>query len=132
MVWSWGLRRLKIYRCGDIEIIPARGILQVRGVEQHLRAKSLEMLDYLIANRNRLVSKSELLAELWKDTNVNENAPAQCVIELRKALGDNSHNPRFIKTISKLGYQFIGPVEETMEPEATAIEFQEVVQATNI
>lgn len=126
-----GTQAAKIYRCGAIEIIPVRGILQVRGVEQHLRAKSLEMLEYLIANRNRLVKKSELLAELWKDTNVNENAPAQCVIELRKALGDDSRNPRFIKTFSKLGYQFIGPVEETMEPEATAIEFQEVV-TTNI
>ena len=78
-----------------------------------------------------MVAKSELLAELWKNTSVNENAPAQCVIELRKALGDNSRDPRFIKTISKLGYQFIGPVQETMEPETTTIEFQEVV-ATSI
>jgi tetratricopeptide (TPR) repeat protein/DNA-binding winged helix-turn-helix (wHTH) protein len=126
-----GTQTAKLYRCGDVEIIPARGVLQVRGVELHLRAKSLEMLEYLIANRNRLVAKSELLDELWKGTNVNDNAPAQCVIELRKALGDNSRNPRFIKTVSKLGYQFIGPVEETMEPDATTIEFQNVV-TTNI
>ena len=68
---------------------------------------------------------------MWKATNANENAPARCVIELRKALGGNSHKPRFIKTISKFGYQFIGPVEETMDPETTTIEFREVV-TTNI
>jgi len=89
------------------------------------------MLEYLISNRNRLVAKNELLDRLWKDTAVNENAPAQCVIELRKALGDNARNPRFIKTISKLGYQFIGPVEETFEAEVASIEIEEVIN-TNI
>jgi tetratricopeptide (TPR) repeat protein/DNA-binding winged helix-turn-helix (wHTH) protein len=117
----------KIYRCGDVEIWPARGRVHVRGAPQHLRAKSFELLEYLIANRSRLVAKHELLEQIWKNTAVNENAPAQCVIELRKALGDDSRNPRFIKTISKLGYQFIGPIEESLEPEFASLEVEEVL-----
>lgn len=122
-----GTRLNRVYRCADVEIWPARGTVQVRGSARHVRPKSFEVLEYLIANGHRLVAKDELLDQVWKDIAVNENAPAQCVIELRKAFEDDPRNPRFIKTVSKLGYQFIGPIEGTSEPEVASLELEEVL-----
>jgi len=46
------------------------------------------------------------------DTAVTDNALEQCLAEIRKVLGDDSRNPRFIKTVPRAGYRFIGKVEE--------------------
>ncbi len=100
----------KLYQSGDILVAPASRSLVVRGVPQHVRPKTFDLLLYLIERRDRLVRKEELLDSLWKDTAVTEKSLAQCVIELRKIFSDDPRNPRFIKTAAKLGYQFIGPV----------------------
>jgi DNA-binding winged helix-turn-helix (wHTH) protein len=67
---------------------------------------------YLLKGRERLVTKEELFENIWKDAAVTDNALLQCIFDIRKALGDDSRNPRFIKTFPKVGYRFISPVEE--------------------
>jgi DNA-binding winged helix-turn-helix (wHTH) protein/tetratricopeptide (TPR) repeat protein len=76
-----------------------------------LRPKSFALLSYLVAHAGRLVSKEELLSELWPDVKVNEAALTVCVHELRKALGDNSESPRYIETRYRRGYRFAAPVK---------------------
>ena len=105
------------YRCGDAEVYTACRIVTLRGKELRLRPKTFDVLVYLIEHRDQIVSKSEFLNELWKDAAVSDNSPAQCVIELRKALGDDARNPRYIKTVPKLGYQFVGAVAEIAQEE---------------
>ena len=82
----------KWYRCSEIDISPGRRSVLVRGQPRHVRAKSFDLLLYLIENRHRLVPKDELLDRVWNDAEVNDNSPAQCVIELRKALGDDARS----------------------------------------
>jgi len=65
------------------------------------------------------VSRQELLDRLWPHTSVTQNSVMQCVNELRRLLHDDARNPRYIRTISKLGYQFIGVVE-AVGPEGMA------------
>jgi DNA-binding winged helix-turn-helix (wHTH) protein/TolB-like protein len=80
--------------------------------EDYLRQQTFEVLLYLVEQRERLVSKDELIGAVWRGTAVTDNALAQCIVEIRKALGDDSRQPRFVKTIPKFGYRFIAPVEE--------------------
>lgn len=114
-----------VYRFADIEFDPARNCLRRAGQEQVLRQKSLLVLLYLIEHRERSVSKGELLANVWKGTAVTDDALVQIIVELRKLLGDDSRQPRFIRTIPKAGYHFIepvaiSPVEESL-PTITAL-----------
>ena len=108
------------YRCGPIEISVSNRTLLVAGAPTHLRPKTFELLLFLIERRDRLVSKEELLKYVWNDAVVNDNSPARCVIELRKALGDDTRSPRYIRTVPKIGYQFIGALEEEAAPPASA------------
>jgi DNA-binding winged helix-turn-helix (wHTH) protein/tetratricopeptide (TPR) repeat protein len=75
-----------------------------------LSAKPLEVFRVLLARSGRVVSKAELLATAWPEAVVSEWALTTCIHELRQALGDDSRRPRFIETIHRRGYRFIGPI----------------------
>lgn len=101
-----------VYRLANVEIHAALGCLTRDGKEISLRRQALSVLFFLLENRPRLVTKEELMEAIWQGTAVTDNALVQCIVDIRRALGDDSHHPRFIKTIPKVGYRFIGPVEE--------------------
>lgn len=88
--------------------------------EISLRHKIANLLTYLIENRERVISKDELLNELWDHGEYRENALIQSIRELRKALGDSAQNPSFIRTFPQRGYQWIAPVEQVSERTAAA------------
>ncbi len=115
-----------LYRLAGLEIDPLRGCLVREGQERYLRPKTLQVLIYLIQQRQRLVSKEELMEQLWKDTAVTDDALVQCIVELRRALGDDPQHPCFIKTFPKVGYRFIGQVEELRCDHPAAVEIEEV------
>ena len=108
-----------IYRFADIEFDPARNCLRRGGQERALRQKSLQVLLYLIEHRERSVTKDELLENVWEGTAVTDDALVQIIVELRKLLGDDPRQPRFIRTVPKFGYQFVAPVSE-LHPELTS------------
>jgi tetratricopeptide (TPR) repeat protein/DNA-binding winged helix-turn-helix (wHTH) protein/TolB-like protein len=95
-----------------VEIDSAQGYLKRGGHEQYLRQQSFHVLLYLLERRQRLITKEELIENFWHDTAVTDNALVQCIAEIRKALGDDPRQARFVKTIPKVGYRFISPVEE--------------------
>ena len=75
-----------------------------------LRQKTLAVLRYLLEHANQLVTKEALLDAVWAGTSVSDVAPGVCVQELRRALGDDRHTPRFIVTVHRRGYRFIAPL----------------------
>src|SRR5688572_21993618 len=83
------------------------------GVAVSLEPKAMDVLLYLLAHRDRLVTKDELLDAVWKDTFVTPNALTRAIAQVRKALGDDAHEARVIETVSKRGYRIIAPVIET-------------------
>jgi len=85
-----------------------------------LTPKLLDLLFHLLDHAGDLVTKETLLEDLWPGANVTDNALAQAVSELRDALGDEPASPRFIKTIARRGYRFIGPVETVRRAEEGA------------
>jgi len=99
-----------VVRHGDVEIDVDSGAVLRGGVAQHLRQKSLRVLLYLIENRERPVSKQELLEAIWNDVAVTDDTLVQSIVEIRKALGDEARDAQFIRTIPRLGYRFVAPL----------------------
>ena len=77
-----------------------------------LTPKAVDLLIVLVQNGGAVLTKEELLDAIWGDSFVEEANLSQTIFVLRKALGDNSKEPRFILTAPNRGYQFIAPVRE--------------------
>ncbi len=77
-----------------------------------LTPKAVELLLYLVENAGRVLSKDELLDKVWDNSFVEESNLSQTIFVLRKTLGENTKEPRFILTAPNRGYQFIAPVRE--------------------
>ena len=73
----------------------------------HTRAKVFDVLSYLIANRDRVLSRDELLAQGWPGRIVSDATLSTCILSVRRALGDDGKEPRFIKTLRGQGFRFI-------------------------
>jgi DNA-binding winged helix-turn-helix (wHTH) protein len=81
----------------------------LRGVEEiHLSPKAFDLLSVLIEERPKVLSKPALQQHLWPSTFVSETNLPTLITELRRALGDDAHTPRFIRTAHRFGYAFIG------------------------
>ncbi|MGH9902084.1 MAG: winged helix-turn-helix domain-containing protein, partial [Pyrinomonadaceae bacterium] len=94
----------------DFTLDLTRGGLLRGGEEVKLRPKSFEVLKYLVENGGRLVTKAELMRAVWPDTAVTDDSLVQCLIEIRRALGDDSR--RYVKTVPRRGYVFDAQVVE--------------------
>jgi TolB-like protein/DNA-binding winged helix-turn-helix (wHTH) protein/Flp pilus assembly protein TadD len=79
-----------------------RGTLSSGGIETRLRPKSYAVLRYLVEHAGRLVGKQELLDAVWGTTVVTEGSLTQCIIEIRRALGDADQ--RLLRTIPRQGF----------------------------
>jgi len=78
--------------------------------------KALRLLIYLIQNRSRLVPKQELLDKVWPDAMVTENVLTREIVQLRKALKEDSRLPRYIETVPTVGYRFVAKVTVFEQP----------------
>lgn len=83
------------------------------GAQIALPPKPFAVLRYLVENPGRLISHDELLDALWPDTYVQPQVLRTYVLDLRKVLGDDAGQPRFIQTLPKRGYCFVAPVTES-------------------
>jgi len=91
-----------------------------------LTPKGFDILLLLIENRNRVVSKDELMTRLWPDTFVDEANLSQNLFVLRKALGESAQDQRYIVTVRGTGYRFAEEVREVREIEDGKIEVERV------
>ncbi len=79
------------------------------GTQIELRPKAFDTLVALVERSGRVVSKDDLVAIVWPDITVNDDALAQCVRDIRKAIGDADQ--KIVKTVPRRGYMFAAPVE---------------------
>jgi DNA-binding winged helix-turn-helix (wHTH) protein len=106
------------YRFGHFALdTPTRQLL---GDDREIRLspKAFELLCALVRNRNRAMSRAELHQLLWPTTFVLETNLASLVAEIRRALGDTADAPRFVRTMHRFGYWFIGDVDDAEAIEA--------------
>ena len=79
----------------------------------HLAKRPFDVLLFLIENRERVISRNELLDKFWDGHDVYDDALRKCVGTIRHSLNDHTKPPRFIETRYGSGYRFIGLIEET-------------------
>jgi adenylate cyclase len=95
-----------------------RRLLRAGDQEVELRAKSLDVLLYLVENAGRLVTKEEIIQAVWQDVVATDESLTQCISDVRQAIGDT--NQAIIKTVRRHGYLFASPVARSF-PGALAI-----------
>jgi DNA-binding winged helix-turn-helix (wHTH) protein len=108
-----------LLQCGPYRFDPARGQLWRQGQVIALPPRALAVLSQLVAQAGQLVTKEALLAAGWPDTAVTEWVLTTCMRELRRALGDDARQPRYIETVHRRGYRFMAKVTALTE---TALE----------
>ena len=80
-----------------------------------------DLLDYLIRNRHRVVSKDDLVHAIWKGRIVSDAALTTRLNAVRNALGDSGEEQRLIKTLPRKGFRFVGMVRESSRPLDAAV-----------
>src|SRR5215831_15768720 len=100
------------YIFGDYVLDTQRHELHHAGEPIKLRHKVFQVLAHLLAHRERVIPKEELLEHLWPDQFVGDAALKSCITALRKALGEEGRTPRWVRTLHGQGYRFVAAVEE--------------------
>lgn len=95
----------------DFRLDPGQRRLTRGGRVLDVSARYLDALILLTAEAGRLVTKDRFLDEVWRGVPVTDEALTQCIRALRRALGDDAANPRYIETVPRYGYRFIGAVK---------------------
>ncbi len=105
---------------GQYRIEPRRGLM-AGAQDVRLTPKALELLAFLAEHPGEVISKDELFAAVWPKTEVGDAALVTCIQELRKALRDDARQPRYIETLHRRGYRFIGKAPEAANDVATPV-----------
>jgi len=104
------------FTIGEWSVNPSLNRLS-RGEETvQLELKMMEVLVYLAGKAGELVTKRELIDSVWQVEVISDGTLTRAVALLRKALGDDARNPRFIETIPKRGYRLLAPVGHSEKP----------------
>lgn len=103
------------YRFSDFTLSPQQRLLVRDGQEVPLIPRYFDLLVLLVERRHEAVHRQEIFDRVWTDAVVSDSALSQAVRTIRRALGDDSREPRFIRTVSRHGYRFVFPdvVEES-------------------
>src|SRR6188768_1172971 len=98
------------YAFEDVELDTGRVLLLKDDAPVTLEPKAFAVLQLLVERAPHVVDKAEIFAVVWKDTAVTDNALTRIVAQLRRALGDDARDPRYIATVSARGYRLLPDV----------------------
>jgi DNA-binding winged helix-turn-helix (wHTH) protein len=114
------------YRFSEFIVSPRQRLLLRNHQEQPLIPRYFDLLVFLIERRHEAVHRRDIFDRVWNDVVVSDSALSQAIRTIRRALGDDSREPRFIRTVSRHGYRFVfgdvieePDVEVRIEPDAT-------------
>ncbi|MGH8650696.1 MAG: AAA family ATPase [Gammaproteobacteria bacterium] len=99
-----------IFFFGDFHLDPVNARLQRGSQTIPLKPRAFGVLHYLVQHPQRLVTKEEMLSAIWTKVFVCDSALRVCIREIRRVLCDASKTPRFIETVHRRGYRFMGEV----------------------
>jgi TolB-like protein/DNA-binding winged helix-turn-helix (wHTH) protein/Tfp pilus assembly protein PilF len=100
------------YVLGEFELEPDKYLLKHHNEHIHLPELPFQVLLYLVENRQRYVSRQELLERFWAGSESYEETLTKCISTIRTELNDPHLSPSYIETRKKVGYRYIGPFQE--------------------
>jgi DNA-binding winged helix-turn-helix (wHTH) protein len=100
------------YRFAHFEIDTNRHELRQSGAVVHIEPQVFDLIVHFVRNRDRIVSKDELIETIWNGRIISEAALSSRINGARRALGDNGNDQIFIKTFHKRGFRFLPDVQE--------------------
>jgi DNA-binding winged helix-turn-helix (wHTH) protein len=100
---------------GDYEISLDRRELRRARRPVHVQPQVFDLLVYLVQNRDRVVSKDDLIASVWSGRLVSDSTLASRINAARKAVGDSGGSQKLIRTIQRKGLRFVGVVDERQD-----------------
>jgi DNA-binding winged helix-turn-helix (wHTH) protein len=109
-----------LYAFDDYQLDTQRYELRHGGALCALERQGFNVLVYLVQHRDRVVTKDELMEQLWPNQSVSESTLTQRLRAARRALGDSGRDQRLIKTVHGRGYRFIAAVEEHIAGKAAS------------
>src|SRR5580704_5199298 len=103
----------RIFEFDDFRMDADKRLLLRKGQPIPLTPKVFDTLLYLVENRGKVIEKDDLMGAIWPDTAVEENNLNQNISTLRRVLGENRGENRYIATVPGQGYRFVPTVEST-------------------
>src|SRR5215510_3358869 len=108
---------LRLVRFGAFEADLRTGELRKDGLKLKFSGQPFQVLAMLLERPGAVVTREELQKRLWPDTFVDiEHNLNTAINKIREVLGDSAESPRFVETLPRRGYRFIGEVERPVEP----------------
>jgi DNA-binding winged helix-turn-helix (wHTH) protein len=107
--------KFSVFKFDDIEVREREFLLVKGGETLRVEPKAFRVLLFLLRNPRRLVTKDEILNAVWNDCAVSDNSLTRSIATLRRLLGDDSREPRFIATVPTVGYRFLCDVTAAEE-----------------
>jgi eukaryotic-like serine/threonine-protein kinase len=98
------------FRIGDLLVIPCRLIVVRDGQEIKFEPRWMEVLVMLAEHAGETLSTERLLIEVWGSTVYGDSPVSKTISYIRKSISDDSRKPRYVETVSKVGYRLIAPV----------------------
>ncbi|MGD1070213.1 MAG: tetratricopeptide repeat protein [Bryobacteraceae bacterium] len=102
-----------VYEFGSIRIDPCKRTIGRNGENIPFPSRAFDVLLLLLQRRGELVTKEELLSRIWPNTHVEEANLPVMISAVRRVIGDDGRKQKYIQTVSKCGYRFIGELKET-------------------
>jgi DNA-binding winged helix-turn-helix (wHTH) protein len=90
--------------------VTRRKLLSAAGVVLSLNSRAMEALLLLVANAGHIMERRRLMQTIWPDTIVEDNNLNQCILAIRKALGETAGSNRYVMTVPGRGFCFVCPV----------------------
>src|SRR5688572_2805930 len=122
------------YRFNEFILSPRRRMLLRNGREQPIIPRYFDLLVFLIERRGEAVHRRDIFDRVWGDVVVSDSALSQAIRTIRRVLGDESREPRFVRTVPRHGYRFVfvDVVEEDDESECEVGEAATPVPAESV
>src|SRR5271156_4002655 len=100
-----------VFNFADVEVREREFSIVKAGELLPVEPKAFRVLLFLLRNPHRLIAKDELLDAIWNDCAVSDNSLARSIALLRRLLGDDTREPRYIATVPTVGYRFLCDVK---------------------
>jgi DNA-binding winged helix-turn-helix (wHTH) protein len=106
-----------VYRFGAFELDPGLYVLRREGSDLDIQPKVLDLLLYLVARRDRVVPKEEILEALWRGISATDDVLSRAIHTARQAVGDDGEQQSVIQTVRRRGFRFVAAIDSSGSPQ---------------